>query len=293
MPTKKKPWKFIEKSGHVHELQFNGIKKGWEQWILLLADEHWDNPKCNRDLLKKHYDQAVERDALILSFGDLFCAMQGKFDKRSSKDDVRPEHQEGNYLDRLVETAAEWYAPYADRLLLIGQGNHEISILKHHETNLLDRLAERLRAGGGITRTGGYAGWVRFQFFRGQHSHSQRLYYMHGFGGGGPVTQGKIDWNRLQTFVDADIMIQGHVHYKELFPVPRVSLSETSNVVRKIMHMVRVGTYKDEYGTGGSNWHIENGRGPRPMGGYWLRFYYRNESGQDHGIHREFTETET
>ena len=77
---------------------------GWEQWFFLKSDDHWDNPKCKRDLLKRDLEKAKARNAGILGVGDLFCAMQGKYDKRSSKDDVRPEHQNGRYLDSLVET---------------------------------------------------------------------------------------------------------------------------------------------------------------------------------------------
>ena len=28
---------------------------GWERWFLLQADEHWDNPDCDRDLLTRHH----------------------------------------------------------------------------------------------------------------------------------------------------------------------------------------------------------------------------------------------
>jgi hypothetical protein len=34
--------------------------------FLLLSDIHWDNPKCRRDLLKKHLDEAVKEDAVIM-----------------------------------------------------------------------------------------------------------------------------------------------------------------------------------------------------------------------------------
>ncbi len=56
--------------------------KDWEQWVLLRSDVHHDNPKCNQDLERKHLDEAIEYDAPIIDNGDLFCAMQGKWDKR-------------------------------------------------------------------------------------------------------------------------------------------------------------------------------------------------------------------
>jgi len=37
--------------------------EGKEAEFLLISDLHWDNPKCDRDLLKSHLDEAVRRNA--------------------------------------------------------------------------------------------------------------------------------------------------------------------------------------------------------------------------------------
>jgi hypothetical protein len=276
----KKPraWTLEEKRRNVHLIRYNDISTGWEQWALLQADEHWDNPKSNWDLLKRHHDEALKRDAVILKFGDLFCAMQGKFDKRSAKSDIRPEHTNGEYLDSLVSTAADWYKPYAQNIALLGDGNHETSIKGRHETDLLERLSERLRSGGGITRHGGYFGWVRFMFTRRNSGRSSfRLAYNHGWGGGGPVTKGLIDFNRLAEWADADMFVTGHIHTKNYTQVKRLRLSDSNEPRQDTMHYVRCGSYKDEFQYGEGGWHVERGQGPRPLGGWWLRFYYRNE----------------
>src|SRR3990167_5322867 len=100
-------------SANVLTVHFNQVAAGWEQWVLLTADRHHDNIYCNRALEKYDLDQAKERNALIADFGDLFCAMQGKYDPRSSMDDIRPEDVGADYLDRIVKHAAEFYGPYA------------------------------------------------------------------------------------------------------------------------------------------------------------------------------------
>jgi hypothetical protein len=280
-------WDLVEHGKHIHEIRFPEITAEWEKYVLIQGDEHWDNPMCDRDLLKRHHEQAVERDAIILKFGDIYCAMQGKYDPRSCKDDVREEHAYGNYLDTLVDTAIDWYKPYSKQIALLTLGNHETSILKRHETNLLERLAAGLRKNGSQTRVGGYRGWVRFQFNQpNSRSESKRLYYVHGWGGGGPVTKGKIQFNRLAEYVEADYLVAGHVHWKECFPVPRVSLGERNTESIKEVLMIRVGTYKDEFAKP-FGFHVERGQGPRPMGGYWLRFYYKNKQ-----IRHEIVSTE-
>jgi hypothetical protein len=290
------PWRFIEHERNVHELRFDDVRTGWEQWVLLTSDLHWDNPKCRWDLLKKHLDEAVERKAPVFSFGDHFCCMQGKFDKRSDKGDIRPEHQHGDYLDSLVSTAAEWFAPYANNLVLVTPGNHETAILKHHETCLVTRLCERLRHGGGQTRIGGYSGWVRIQWEFYGCMDSQRLAYHHGWGGGGPITKGVIDFNRMSEMLDADFYVAGHVHWKGYQPVKRVRLNKANKVNQDTVHYIRSGSYKDEFQQGQGGFHIEKGRGPRKLGGWWLRFSAgkcntRRKSGAEKPIHVDVIET--
>jgi len=73
-------------------------RKDWEFWCLLTTDRHWDNPDSDHDMQKRHMDEAVERGSPIICNGDFFCAMQGKYDKRASKDKLRPEHQSGRYF---------------------------------------------------------------------------------------------------------------------------------------------------------------------------------------------------
>ncbi len=68
----------------------------------------WDNPKSDQALQVKHLEQAKIAGAGIIDGGDFFCAMQGTGDPRGNKSDIRPEHNNANYLDSLVETASDW-----------------------------------------------------------------------------------------------------------------------------------------------------------------------------------------
>lgn len=265
---------FVEVSRNVHEVRLNFQKAPWEYYALLTTDWHWDNPKTRLDLLKAHLDEAKARDADVFSFGDHFCAMQGKWDKRSSKGEIRPEHQHGDYLDSLVSTGADWLMPYKDILKLVSRGNHETSIRDHHETDLIERLCERIRNNGGVARAGGYTGWVRFVLQNHTRRESKRLWYMHGHGGGGPVTKGVIDFNRYLVNTDADILVTGHVHTKNYVQEVRNYLNDSSVPEQRTIHCVRCSTYKDEYRDGASGFHVEKGRSPRPLGGWWLRLFH-------------------
>ena len=107
-----------ELNRNVHHIKVD-CNKQKEHWFLLSADHHWDNPDCDREMIKRHLEQAKERNAPVLFVGDFFCAMQGKYDKRSDKSKVRPEHQTAKYLDSLVDTAAEWLMPYREQIAVI------------------------------------------------------------------------------------------------------------------------------------------------------------------------------
>lgn len=263
---------------NVHTIRFEGLRAGWEQWILLTGDRHHDNIHCRRDLELEHLDEAKKRNAPIIDVGDLFCAMQGKWDPRRSMDDVRPEDVGANYLDRIVEHAAEFYGPYAKYFAVIGVGNHEDAILAHNNTDLTDRLVYALNTQHGARcYKGGVGGWVRFLFKIGPTQvESRKLKYFHGAGGGGPVTRGVIQTNRQAVYLpDADIVVNGHTHDQYHVPIARERLNMAGTVERDVVHYIRTPTYKDEYGDGSSGWAVVKGHPPKPLGCAWLRFYLK------------------
>ena len=249
------------------------INKKWEEVkVLLISDLHWDNPKCDRDLLKKHLDEALKGNNDILINGDLFCLMQGAYDPRKSKSDIREEHNVANYFDAIINTAVDWFTPYAHLIKLVGYGNHETSILKRQETDIIERFVTLLNYKcGSSVQVGGYGGWVRFNFDDGHHSNTFKLKYMHGFGGGGAVTRGTIQHNRMSVNVEgADGIWMGHVHedYEMTYTVEELTSKDTVQL-RDIL-MIRTSAYKEEYGDGSKGWHIERGASPKPIGGRWL-----------------------
>jgi hypothetical protein len=245
--------------------------------VLLISDIHWDNPHCNRDLLKKHLDQALEMNADILFNGDTFCLMQGAYDPRKSKNDIRPEHNKTNYLDAVVNDAIDWFSPYAHLIKVIGYGNHETNILKRVESDIIDRFVFGLNSKNGTSvEVGGYGGWIVYNFRRSDMGGmaAYKIKYMHGFGGGGPVTRGVIQFNRMSTFVEgADMVWMGHVHEDHELTYTIESLNSQNRVKLKNILMVRTPTYKEEYQGGKGGWHVERGSAPKTLGGRWLEMH--------------------
>jgi hypothetical protein len=272
----KRRWSVEARTRNIHVLNLTLDRVKDEQRVLLMSDVHWDNPHCDRALLKRHMDEALAHNAPILDAGDWWCAMQGRFDPRSSKNDLRPEHQRGDYLDALVRTSAEWLQPYQHLLTVRGFGNHETAILKRHETHLTERLVERLKAqGADQVALGGYSGWVVFRVkYAGTRQRAFKMHYHHGYGGGGPVTRGVIQTSRQAVYLpDADLVWNGHTHDAWQMPIARVRLNQSCTEVEHVRQVhIRTAGYKQEYADGYGGWHIERGGPPKPLGAAWLIF---------------------
>lgn len=268
-------------SRSVLKVRFEKVGEGWEQWLLLSGDRHHDNLKARHDLERKHLELARERGALIIDVGDLFCAMQGKWDPRSNMDSIRKEDVGADYLDRIKRHAAAFYAPYAPNWLLMSRGNHESNIVNRHGTDLTSDLVSKLREAHGASHlhVGGFGGWIKFMF----HIHKTRrkainLKYHHGAGGGGPVTRGVIQTNRQAVYLpDAHIVVNGHTHDQWVVPIARERLTQQGDLSRDVLYFVRTGTYKDEYGDGYDGYHVEKWGPPKPLGAVWLRFFLASD----------------
>ena len=264
-------WEIEQTSKGCYLITMEADSPDWTADFLLRSDAHHDNAHCDQRLELCHLVEAQERDAGILDIGDLHCAMQGKWDKRASTDACRPEQREGRYLDSLVECAADFYEPFADRWLFMSPGNHEGSILKRHETDLTERTAERLRAKGSPIMVGSYAGFIRFRVIFNERSISRVMYYTHGNGGGGPMTHGVLNTRRRQSYLpDADIIWSGHTHDSWTVRLAKTQLTKHGRVRLTDVHHLSTPGYKDEFSPL-DGWHIERGAPPKPIGAAWLR----------------------
>jgi hypothetical protein len=269
--------KIEAKSKNIHIIHVDD-----EQEFLLISDAHWDNPHCDRELLENHLKEAVKRNAIILINGDLFCCMQGKADPRRSKDDIRPEHNNGRYLDSIVSTAVEWFKPYAKNIAVIGYGNHETGVMKNAETDLIARFVDLLNySTGAEVYAGGYGGTIEVVMnYAGERGNqSFAIHYFHGSGGGGPVTKGVIQDQRMMAQIEGyDMTWQGHVHelYHHINMIHRYDRLKKAISIRPI-HQLRTATYKEEWADGYMGFHVERGRSPKPMGGYWMKLKVKRQ----------------
>jgi hypothetical protein len=162
----------------------------------------------------------------------------------------------------------------------------------------LQRFASTLNyATGSAVEVGGYGGTIDIRV---QHDNLRGVnfvvHYFHGAGGGGPVSRGVIHDQRLLASTEGyDLTWMGHVHelYYHQNIIHRYDRS-TKTLLQKPIHQLRTATYKEEWDGGYMGFHTERGRGPKPLGGYWMKLETsRNASKDNKGpelqLHATFT----
>ena len=281
----------IRHGKNVHEL----VLAGSEVKVAILSDLHWDNPHTDRELIKRHLDYCLKEDIPVMINGDMFCLMQGRGDNRRNKSDIRPEHNNARYLDSIVETAVEWFLPYAHIIKLIGYGNHETAIIKFQETDILQRFVDILnfKAGSNV-QVGGYGGWLIIKQTSQSNSTASfttKINYFHGSGGGGIVTKGAINLTRaLELYEGFDVFVMGHIHENSCRNDVRDTVEshpQTGYTLKqKQLHLMLTGTYKEEYGDGSHGWHVERGAPIKPLGGRILTIKCVRDSTKERKNHK-------
>jgi len=120
---------------------------------------------------------------------------------------------------------------------------------------------------------------VKFQFRANTFSHSLNLYYTHGANSNAPVTKGILKTARHAVWLpDADIIMSGHIHESWAFPLYRDRLSDRGvEYTDKQLH-IQLPTYKEEFHGCNSGFHHINDRPPKPLGAWWLRFFYDSQT---------------
>jgi len=278
-------WSLEQNRRNVHTLRWSWDSiDNAEAWILLSSDRHHDNVHTDQALELAHLKEAQKRGAAIIDVGDMHCAMQGRWDRRKDASQLRPEYQCNEYLDALVELAADFYSPYAQNFAVVGVGNHETGILRHHETDLTERTCERMSAlSGHRVFAGGYSGWVRLVVQWHGSKFERLLHYFHGSGGAAPMSHGTLSVRRLASWLpDPAIICTGHSHHHWVVPLARMRLRKNGDIEQDEQLHIRIGSYKggtDRH----SGWEVERGMAPTPIGACWLRLSGHHSTGQRGG----------
>ena len=281
--TRTVPFVVTHYGKNVHIIDCDPSNAQWEQWVLLRSDAHTDSVKCDRVCEMRHLQEAKQRNAIIIDLGDCLDLMQGKSDRRQSKAQLRSSQLAAAYFDKVIDDAAEQYAPFAQNWAVMGQGNHESAWLAHHESCPTTNLVRTIKIHNRQSQigAGGYGGWVKIRTTVNNSRLTWTMRYHHGSGGSAPMSMGVLDSRRMFSWIDgADCIAVGHNHQSNIVGITREYL-ETKNGVYEVRHrhcdFVRCGTYKQDWGDGSGGWIVEKGVGPTPIRAKWIRLHVQYE----------------
>ena len=154
-----------------------------------------------------------KRGGIIVDLGDLFDAMQGRYDPRADPSQIVPDMLGSDYSDRLIEYGWRRYKKYAENWAVMMSGNHESKFEKNYGTSLIRRLADKMHSVGSPVQALDYSGYLILSLSNGDRGSRFIIKLLHGSGGNAPATAGaNKDAYRSATYVDADIIVSGHIH---------------------------------------------------------------------------------
>ena len=265
------------KDSNVHFFKFK-VKSKTTIHTLFCSDIHLDSIHCKREILRRHFDEVKDSDGLIFIFGDLFDVMASFGDKRLQREAVDPMFiQHGRtYLDLVREYAIEFLETYKRNLAFISPGNHEKTIEKYHNTDMLRNVIYTLNQDQKTNiQYGGYSGWINFHFELGKgHLISNNVHYHHGFGGNAKRSKGMLDVQlEVMKYPDADILVRGHTHQKWYDPsTTRVRMNCKGKVYKDKCRYIQSGSYVDGIDKGKAGWPVMRNFMPTDIGGWFVNF---------------------
>jgi len=171
-----------------------------------LFDIHWGNTYCDTRALKDYLADSDDKTYFI-GGGDWIDAVVTKDIKRYMKHSDATETDA--ILDEQEDGLGEVLAPYKDKIIGGGDGNHEHSIIKYHGHNPMRRMSEKL----GFKYLG-YSWFVRLVFSEdNSRTRTVVVYGHHGWGGGSRTAGGELTkYDKVRKNYEADIYMFGHGH---------------------------------------------------------------------------------
>jgi hypothetical protein len=155
---------------------------------------------------------------------------------------------DGGIPTETVKHAAEILEPWAGRIWGVASGNHEMTISKNCQRDLMTELAKEL-GGGLFNRLIGYSGFIHVTWTHKVQKKvvgSMKFHIHHGWQTAGRAGSGNLinGMERELGYTDADVLLRGHSHaprIAQVIPSLRVNRTGVAEWPRLV---ASTGTYK-------------------------------------------------
>lgn len=220
-----------------------------EFYYFLCSDLHFGNKGQNKELLKKDFDEAKKLNAKIFINGDW-----GDFIMSGDRKRYHPSadaYGTDNNINMTINEAFDFFSEYVNNIVMIGTGNHEVSVSKFHQFDPTQQLIYSLNKAHKTSIVHGqYSGYIVLNYVRKSGSDVKRykIYYNHGQGGSAEISKGTIDINRHMTTKTADLIWLGHKHSKVLLPSEYIlDVNNAGEIIQKERAGLITGAYMHIY----------------------------------------------
>lgn len=238
-------------------------KYGQEFTIKPCFDWHVGHRYCDIKALRAYLsDGAEDPNCFIVTGGDLADSIVVT-DKRYLKSTDGTES--GAVINEQYEILLDLLKPYQGRIMGIGFGNHEDTLLARAGVHL-----SRLLANGLETVSLGLQWVVRVIFTEdgGGRGRTLIIYGHHGFGGGGRTEGADITkFANHSSGYEADIFCYGHTHKRQKAEIERISLIGNSMVAKPKRLFICGSFLKTFSSTDEPTWTERMGFKPNRIGG--------------------------
>lgn len=228
-----------------------------------IMDLHKGSKTCDLKAFKQFISDNDELTYFYTN-GDLWDAIYFR-DKRF-KASGQDKTDKDDAIDEEIDEMAELLAPIQDRLICIGHGNHEETVLKMCLTNMSKRLANRLNV-----PYLGYSFWLRLKLACLQRIRTVDIFSTHGFGGGTRTEGGSVTkYSKYADRYDCDIFVAGHDHRLQFVKYPLLAITGDNSVkmFSKSKLICLGGSWKKAYSSDTSTtWEETKGFPAALMGG--------------------------
>jgi predicted phosphodiesterase len=240
-----------------------------------IMDLHYGSSTCD---VKAFREYLRDRDEFtwFVTNGDLMDSILFN-DKRYQRSMDASDKEIDEVIDADVLAVYKILEPIKDRILAVGHGNHEQTIVKKCGTNPSKRLAEMLGA-----PYMGYSYWMRLIICR-KATHKRAVDFMisHGFGGGTRTEGGSLTkYSKAADRFDADVLIYGHDHKKNFtrYPVLYIDQSVKAKLIAKPKLVCLGGSWKKTYTNNTSaSWEECMGFPPSEVGGITIEIKHQEQ----------------
>jgi hypothetical protein len=240
-------------------------------------DWHFGHRYCDLRALKAYISNGYDdENCYVVGGGDIADSIL-PVDKRyrKSSDGLGEGDAAINYIQ---DGLTEMFLPYKGRILGLGLGNHEDTVLKKSGVHIIRELCRRLEC-----KSLGYQWAITLNFSEnGNRGHKIVIFGQHGWGGGTRTEGGSITkYSKHALYWDADIFFYGHDHRLEHHVIPFMGI-RGEQYLPKNKHIILPGTFLRTFSkTDEPTWAETRGFHPAPLQGTDL---YIKFSGRGFGM---------